>query len=75
MQTSSSLKEWKRLPRAAITASANSAATPCFHAAATSSEVVKPAPLDANLSAAEAVSIVDMAVGLINSFDAAAAGE
>jgi hypothetical protein len=55
----------KRLPRAAITASANSAATPSLIAAATLSEVVKPVPFNASLSVAEAVSTVDM-LGLIN---------
>jgi hypothetical protein len=61
---SSSASCSKRLPRATITANANSAATPPSIAAVTSSEVAKPAPFDASLSAAEAMSLGDM--GLIN---------
>jgi anti-sigma-K factor RskA len=64
VRTSSSLRHSKRFPRAAITASANSVATPSLIAAATSSEDANPAPFNASLSAAEAVSNFD--VGLIN---------
>jgi hypothetical protein len=61
---SSSASCSKRLPRATITANANSAATPPSIAAATSSEVAKSVPFNASLAAAEAVSLGDM--GLIN---------
>jgi hypothetical protein len=46
----------KATPKAAITASANSVATPSLIATAISSEVTKPVPFYASLSAAEAVS-------------------
>jgi hypothetical protein len=65
--TSSPLRDSKREPRATISASASSAATPPATAAATSSEVLKPLPLNASLRVAEMVSIATIAeLGLIN---------
>jgi hypothetical protein len=67
--TSSLLRVSRRGPRATISASASSAATPPATAAATSSEALKPLPLDASLRAAETMSIVAIVeVGLINWF-------
>jgi hypothetical protein len=65
MRTSSLLRHSKQLPRAAITASTNLAATPSLIAAATSSEVTKPAPFDASLAAVEVVLHLGE-LGLIN---------
>ncbi len=66
MRTSSSLRHSKQLQRAAITASASSAAAPSLISAATLSEVMKPAPFNANLLAADAVPLGDKELGLIN---------
>ena len=64
--TSLPLRDSKRGPRDASIASAGSAVTPLAMAAATSSEVLKPLPLDASLWAAETVLIVTIVeVGLI----------
>jgi hypothetical protein len=65
--TSSLLRDSKRGPRAIISSSASSAATPPAMVAATSLEALKPIPLDASLQAAKTVLIVMIVeVGLIN---------
>ena len=67
MRTSSSLRDSKQLLRAAIMAFASLAATHSHIAAANLLEFANPAPFNASLLAAEAVSMhVDSILGLIN---------